>query len=68
VLLSPLAARSDVGTLSAYAATKDAVDTRVRHFTFVLGPRGIRINAVAPVVQTDMSNFTTFAQFFDLPA
>ena len=59
VLLSSLAARSAVGTLSTYAATKGAVDTLVKHFAFVLGARGILVNAVAPgVVQTDMSNFT----------
>jgi NAD(P)-dependent dehydrogenase (short-subunit alcohol dehydrogenase family) len=59
VLLSSLAARAVVGTLSAYAATKGAVDTLVKHFAFVLGGRGIRVNAVAPgVVQTEMSNFT----------
>ena len=58
-LLSSLAAHSAVGTLSAYAATKGAVDTLVKHFAFILGPRGIRVNAVAPgVVQTDMSKFT----------
>ncbi|MFM0056459.1 SDR family oxidoreductase [Paraburkholderia phytofirmans] len=59
VLLSSLAARAAVGTLSAYAATKGAVDTLVRHFAAALGERGIRVNAVAPgVVETDMSNFT----------
>jgi 3-oxoacyl-[acyl-carrier protein] reductase len=59
VLLSSLAARAAVGTLSAYAATKGAIDTLVKHFASVLGARGIRVNAVAPgVVQTDMSNFT----------
>jgi NAD(P)-dependent dehydrogenase (short-subunit alcohol dehydrogenase family) len=59
VLLSSLAARAAIGILSAYAATKGAVDTLVKHFAFVLGDRGIRVNAVAPgVVQTDMSNFT----------
>lgn len=59
VLLSSLAARASVGTLSAYAATKGAIDTLVKHFAAALGPRGIRVNAVAPgVVQTDMSNFT----------
>ena len=58
-LLSSLAAHASVGTLPAYAATKGAVDTLVRHFAAALGPRGIRVNAVAPgVVQTDMSNFT----------
>ena len=45
--------------MSAYAATKGAIDTLVKHFASVLGGRGIRVNAVAPgVVQTDMSNFT----------
>ncbi|MDQ0472120.1 SDR family NAD(P)-dependent oxidoreductase [Labrys wisconsinensis] len=59
VLVSSLAARAAVGTLYAYAATKGAVDTLVRHFAAALGPRGIRVNAVAPgVVQTDMSSFT----------
>jgi NAD(P)-dependent dehydrogenase (short-subunit alcohol dehydrogenase family) len=59
VLLSSLAARAAVGTLSAYAATKGAVDTLVTHFASMLGERGIRVNAVAPgVVETDMSNFT----------
>jgi 3-oxoacyl-[acyl-carrier protein] reductase len=58
-LLSSLAAHSAVGALSAYAATKGAVDTLVKHFAYILGPRGIRVNAVAPgVVATDMSNFT----------
>ena len=60
VLLSSLVARAAVadGSLSAYAATKGAVDTLVRHFASALGSRGIRVNAIAPgVVQTDMSNF-----------
>ena len=47
-----------VGTLSAYAATKGAIDTLVKHFAAALGARGIRVNAVAPgVVDTDMSSF-----------
>jgi NAD(P)-dependent dehydrogenase (short-subunit alcohol dehydrogenase family) len=59
VLLSSLAARAAVGTLSAYASTKGAVDTLVTHFASALGERGIRVNAVAPgVVETDMSSFT----------
>jgi NAD(P)-dependent dehydrogenase (short-subunit alcohol dehydrogenase family) len=58
VLLSSLAARASVNNLSAYAATKGAVDTLVRHFASALGERGIRVNAIAPgVVETDMSNF-----------
>jgi 3-oxoacyl-[acyl-carrier protein] reductase len=59
VFVSSLAAHSAVGTLPAYAATKGAVDTLVTHFAAALGPRGIRVNAVAPgVVDTDMSSFT----------
>ncbi|HEY0802615.1 MAG TPA: SDR family oxidoreductase [Steroidobacteraceae bacterium] len=59
IFTSSLGARASVGTLSAYAATKGAVDTLVKHFAAELGPRGIRVNAVAPgVVETDMSNFT----------
>jgi 3-oxoacyl-[acyl-carrier protein] reductase len=59
VLLSSLAARAAVGTLAAYAATKGAVDTLVKHFAAALGERGIRVNAIAPgVVETDMSSFT----------
>jgi 3-oxoacyl-[acyl-carrier protein] reductase len=58
VFLSSPAARASVGTLSAYAATKGAVDTLVKHFALALGERGIRVNAVAPgVVETDMSSF-----------
>ena len=58
VLLSSLAAHASVGALSAYAATKGAIDTMVRHFASALGERGIRVNAVAPgVVDTEMSKF-----------
>jgi len=58
VLLSSLAARASVGVLPAYAATKGAIDTLVKHFAALLGPRGIRVNAVAPgVIDTDMSSF-----------
>jgi 3-oxoacyl-[acyl-carrier protein] reductase len=58
VLLSSLAAHASVGTLSAYAATKGAIDTLVKHFASALGERGIRVNAVAPgVIPTDVSVF-----------
>jgi 3-oxoacyl-[acyl-carrier protein] reductase len=65
VLVSSLAARvapvSSQGAISlpAYASTKGALDTLVKHFAAILGPRGIRVNAVAPgVIETDMSSFT----------
>jgi 3-oxoacyl-[acyl-carrier protein] reductase len=58
VFVSSLGAHAAVGSLSAYSATKGAIDTIVKHFAFALGPRGIRVNAVAPgIVATDMSNF-----------
>ena len=58
IFVSSLGARSAVGTIAAYAATKGAVDTLVKHFAAALGPRGIRVNAVAPgVVDTEMSSF-----------
>jgi 3-oxoacyl-[acyl-carrier protein] reductase len=58
-LVSSLAAHAVVGNLSAYAATKGAVATMVKHFAAALGPKGIRVNAVAPgVVETEMSNLT----------
>jgi len=59
ILVSSLGAHAAVGTLSAYSATKGAVETLVKHFASALGARGIRVNAVAPgVVETEMSNFT----------
>jgi 3-oxoacyl-[acyl-carrier protein] reductase len=58
IFTSSLAAHASVGALSAYGATKGAIDTLVKHFASALGSRGIRVNAVAPgAVDTDMSNF-----------
>jgi 3-oxoacyl-[acyl-carrier protein] reductase len=57
--VSSLAAHASVNNISAYSATKGAIDTLVKHFAAALGARGIRVNAVAPgVVDTDISNFT----------
>jgi NAD(P)-dependent dehydrogenase (short-subunit alcohol dehydrogenase family) len=58
-LVSSLAAHAVVSNLSAYAATKGAVATMMKHFAAALGPKGIRVNAIAPgVVETEMSSFT----------
>ena len=58
IFLSSLAARALLGAIPAYAATKGAIDTLVKHFASLLGARGIRVNAVAPGgVETDMSSF-----------
>ena len=59
ILTTSLAAHASVGKLAAYAATKGALDTLVIHFAAALGPRGIRVNGVAPgVAATEMSSFT----------
>ena len=59
VFVSSLAARAVVGTIPAYAATKGAIESIVKHFASLLGERQIRVNAVAPGVgATEMSNFT----------
>jgi len=49
----------DNPSILAYASTKGALETLVRNWAAILGPRGVRVNAVAPgVIDTDMSNFT----------
>ena len=66
VVISSLGARMVVGkpglenpSILAYASTKGALETLVKNWAAILGPSGIRVNAVAPgVIDTDMSTFT----------
>ena len=53
VLVSSLAAHAVVGTLPAYAASKGAIDTLVKHFAFALADRGIREGILRSLMARD---------------
>jgi 3-oxoacyl-[acyl-carrier protein] reductase len=65
IVISSIGAHAVVGkpgldnpSILAYASTKGALETLVKNWAAILGPRGIRVNAIAPgVIDTDMSNF-----------
>jgi 3-oxoacyl-[acyl-carrier protein] reductase len=66
IVISSVGAHAVVGkpgldnpSILAYASTKGALETLVKNWAAILGPRGIRVNAVAPgVIDAGMSNFT----------
>src|SRR5579872_3366500 len=66
VVISSLGSHAVVGkpgvddpSILAYASTKGALETLVKNWAAILGPQGIRVNAVATgVIDTDMAKFT----------
>lgn len=57
IFTSSVVARSGFVGALAYSQTKGAVNTLVRSLAATLGPRGIRVNAVAPgAIKTDMAD------------
>ncbi|MGB7405957.1 MAG: SDR family oxidoreductase [Pacificimonas sp.] len=58
IFLSSVVAQTAFTGAPAYAMTKGAIDTAVLTFAALLGPKGVRVNAVAPgAIETDMATF-----------
>src|ERR1700730_11680727 len=65
IVISSIGAHAVVGkpgvdnpSILAYGSTKGALETLVKNWAAILGPQGVRVNAVAPgVIDTDISNF-----------
>ncbi|HEY0316324.1 MAG TPA: SDR family oxidoreductase [Sphingomonas sp.] len=56
VFLSSVVARAAFDGTSVYSATKGAIEVLTRNLAKELGPRGIRVNAIAPgAIDTDMA-------------
>ena len=56
IFLSSVVARVAFEGTSAYSATKGAIEVITRNLAAELGPRGIRVNAIAPgAIETDMA-------------
>jgi 3-oxoacyl-[acyl-carrier protein] reductase len=56
ILLSSVLARAAIDGSAIYSATKGAIEVLARNLAKELGPRGIRVNAIAPgAIDTDMA-------------
>lgn len=58
IFLTTSATRFYFPNLTAYSASKGAVDVMIRNFAADFGPKGVRVTGVAPgAIETDMASF-----------